>query len=173
MENKKFFSILLVAATLTGGIVFYACGKKSEDPEPVKEGTKAAQELCDCFSKATSATADKACVDAVDVKKNKFTKSEDKDAFVEAYLKEVAKCKDARYTAYFTALGESAAATLCECYAAATNAADQQACIFGPMASMPVQVQKDPVFGTAFAGGVYQCNPEAFMLLCTLFGGCE
>ena len=165
--DKKIYSIsLVIAAVLAGFIAFYSCNdndKVSDTPEVA--GTKAAQELCDCFSKATTEAASKACVDAVGEKKSKFTTAEDGAAFETAYLTQIMSCNNSGYTTYFTALGEYAAKTLCDCFvAAAGNQATEMACMTGQM-SMPTYIQYDPVFGNAFTTGLmarYSDVPEWF-----------
>jgi len=155
MINKKFLAISLVTAVLAGSVALYSC--KNDDPvadTPAEAGTKAAQELCDCFSKATTQDASQACVDAVGVKKNKFTKTEESAAFEAAYLVQVANCKNSGYTGYFTALGQYAATTLCDCFVEAAGVqATEMACMTGQM-SMPTYLQYDPVFGVAFTAGL-------------------
>ena len=156
MINKKFFSISLVTAALAGSVALYSCKDDPVADTPDKAGIKAAQELCDCFSKATTPEAGKACVDAVGDKKSKFTTSDDGAAFEAAYLVQVASCTNSGYTGYFTALGRFAAETLCDCFvAAAGNQVAESACMTGQM-SMPTYIQYDQVFGAAFTEGLME-----------------
>ena len=164
--NKKLLSISLIIAALVGAIAFYSCNDDDKIADtPDVAGKKAAQELCDCFSKATTQEASKKCVDAVGEKKSKFTKAEEGEAFEAAYLAEVANCKNSNYIAYFTALGKSEAKTLCDCFVSASgNQAAEMACMTGQM-SLPMYIQYDPVFGDAFTAGLmerYLDVPEWF-----------
>ena len=166
MTTKKFLSIFLVAAVVAGSVALYSC--KKDDPvidTPADAGTKAAQELCDCFSKATTQAASEACVAAVGDKQSKYATTEDRSAFEIAYLAQIANCTNSGYTAYFTALGTYAAETLCDCFVeAGANQAAEMACMTGQM-SMPTYIQYDPVFGDAFTAGLiarYGDVPEWF-----------
>ena len=127
MTNKKFFRISLVTALMAGVVALYSC-KKDDADNPADEGKKAAQELCDCYSKAQDEQAQDACDSAIE---NKYKKYEGNKAFEDAFFVEFAKCGSV--DGDFAELGKEAAQELCDCFSNAADQLDEMACMMGLM----------------------------------------
>jgi len=148
MTNKKFFTITIVTALLTCGIIFYACNKDDVE-NPADEGRKAAQELCDCFSKAANTQAEEACIAESYIK---YTKHRGKKEFDDAYNQALDNCGNIPHWW----LGVTAAQELCDCFSAATDQMSEMACMMGLM------TKYDGLFRDTKGQGGSQAFEDAF-----------
>ena len=120
MMNKKFFLLsLLVAASLATGVAFYSCN--GNDTNPADEGSKAAKELCDCFSSAGTDVAKEACFDEFE---RKYGKYENDKAFQDAYNNGFEACTAITQEWYLGYLGKIAALDFCDFFTNTPEAAD-------------------------------------------------
>ncbi len=107
MKNFKKLSILSSVILLAGIITFSACKKDDDD----LNGTKAAQELCDCLTKAGS---DEVKVDACsEALYSKYGSKTESEKFITDFMNELLKC-DA-VTVSDDLNGTEAAQEYCEC----------------------------------------------------------
>ena len=158
MTNKKFFSTMLVAASLAGVVAFYACNKN--DLTPAEDGKKLAQELCGCIDKAASDEAKLKCFSDFESKRSKWRDEDDAKAFDEAFGQEIANCP-----APYQWLATFAAAEFCDL--AAQNP-DGDAMTLAPL-YMKYEAELNsgnPAFLEPFFGALMACSPDSDWILC-------
>ena len=164
MINEKFLSISLVTATLAGSVALYSCKDNDPAATPAEEGTKAATELCNCFSQAANENARAACITAYESNKHKGDA-----AFETAFTEQIVSGECSGYLAY---LGAKEAQTLCDCFAANVDDPEaQKFCFMGT--GLAESIQRHDDFGDAFTLGLMTSCPDVLAVLCAIYGGCD
>jgi len=165
MTDKKFFSSLLVSASLAGVVAFYACNKN--DLTPAEDGKKLAQELCDCFTKAATDDAKLACIDDFESKRDKWRDEADAAAFEASYNQSIASCSNDPYQWQLSHLATIAATEFCALAAQHPDGGDMMTLAPLYMKYEAELNSENPAFLEPFFGGLMSCLPASGWILCT------
>jgi len=150
--------------------------RPTDDDTFAELGATAAQEMCDCFSNATTTAEEEACIDAFESKYDDYTSNH---SFASALAVGLGECDNV--PDWFEQgededlgeLGAQAATELCECFSKASDAAAQQACVYGLMPKY-LSVMSNRSFTSAFTTALGKSCPAALEVLNGLgFGGSD